>query len=151
MRIRSVLSHSTQAILEGALIATLVVGLMAGTAFAGRGSGGKPGGGGGTLPLVMVTDANINGAPNYRDDITFDVPSGSTNDLTVGVRCWQGTNFVYDGYVGYYVGAWFDPYFTLDGMYWNSTLDASCTARLFYYSNRGTERIVNTTAFVVAP
>ena len=35
MRIRSVLKHSTMAVLEGALVATLVVGLMAGTAFAG--------------------------------------------------------------------------------------------------------------------
>ena len=39
MRIRSVLSHSAQAALEGALIATLVVGLMAGTAFAAKPSG----------------------------------------------------------------------------------------------------------------
>jgi hypothetical protein len=37
MRIRSVLSHSAQAVLEGALIAILVVGLVAGTAFAARG------------------------------------------------------------------------------------------------------------------
>jgi hypothetical protein len=37
MRIRSILSHSAQAILEGAIIATLVVGLIAGTAFAARG------------------------------------------------------------------------------------------------------------------
>ena len=36
MRIRSVLTHSGQAVLEGALIAMLVVGLMAGTAFAGK-------------------------------------------------------------------------------------------------------------------
>ena len=151
MRIRSVFNHSGQAVLEGALIAMLVVGLMAGTAFAGRGGGGKPSGGGGTLALVMVADANTNGQPNWRDRITFNVPTSGSNNLTVGVRCWQGTNFVYDGYVGYYPGAWFDPYFTLDGMHWNSTLDATCNARLFYYSTRGTERIVNTTSFGVAP
>jgi len=39
MRIRSVLSHSVQAITEAALIALIVVGLVAGTAFAGRGGG----------------------------------------------------------------------------------------------------------------
>jgi hypothetical protein len=43
VRIRSVFSHSTQAIAEGALISLLVVGLMAGTAFAA--SGGKGGAG----------------------------------------------------------------------------------------------------------
>jgi len=43
VRIRSVLSHSTQAIAEGALISLLVVGLMAGTAFAGKGHGGTGG------------------------------------------------------------------------------------------------------------
>ena len=36
MRIGSVLKHSGQAVLEGALIAMLVVGLMAGTAFAAK-------------------------------------------------------------------------------------------------------------------
>ena len=48
MRIRSVFSHSVQAVVEGALISLLVVGLMAGTAFAAKGGGGghgKPGGG----------------------------------------------------------------------------------------------------------
>jgi hypothetical protein len=36
VRIRSVLSHSTQALVEGALVSLLVVGLMAGTAFAAK-------------------------------------------------------------------------------------------------------------------
>ena len=49
MRMRSVLSHTAQAVAEGALIALLVVGLAAGTTFAGKG-GGEPGGGGQPLP-----------------------------------------------------------------------------------------------------
>jgi hypothetical protein len=40
MRITSIFSHSAQAIAEGALVALLVVGLMAGTAFAGKPSRG---------------------------------------------------------------------------------------------------------------
>ena len=48
MRIRSVFSHSIQAVVEGALISLLVVGLMAGTAFAAKGGGGSHKGGGGT-------------------------------------------------------------------------------------------------------
>jgi hypothetical protein len=39
VRIRSVFSHSAQAIAEGALISLLVVGLMAGSAFAAKGGG----------------------------------------------------------------------------------------------------------------
>ena len=61
MRIRSILNHSAQAVLEGALIAMLVVGLMAGTAFAGRsGGGGGHGGGkpGGTLTAQVAVSPN---------------------------------------------------------------------------------------------
>jgi len=72
VRIRSVFSHSVQAVVEGALISLLVVGLMAGTAFAAKGGGGghgKPGGGGsaGTATLVI--------SPNP-------VPANSTFRLT---------------------------------------------------------------------
>ncbi len=63
MRIRSVLTHSAQAILEGAIIATLVVGLLAGTAFAGKPGGAAGGGGhhkpgGGTLTATVVVSPN---------------------------------------------------------------------------------------------
>jgi hypothetical protein len=58
VRIRSVLSHSTQALIEGALISLLVVGLMAGTAFASKptssGSGGHKGGGGGSAGTATL-------------------------------------------------------------------------------------------------
>ena len=60
MRIRSVFTHSAQAILEGALIAMLVVGLMAGTAFA----GGRGGGGRGELSGVSISVPDgVFGAP----------------------------------------------------------------------------------------
>jgi hypothetical protein len=61
MRIRSVLTHTSQAVLEGALIATLVVGALAGTAFAGKPTGGAGGhhGGGGT-----TSSANVAVNPN---------------------------------------------------------------------------------------
>ena len=64
MRIRSVLKHSTMAVLEGALVASLVVGLMAGTALAGKPGGGgghgKPGGSG-TSPATVAVNPNIVG------------------------------------------------------------------------------------------
>jgi hypothetical protein len=50
VRIRSVLSHSAQAVAEGALISLLVVGLMAGTAFA-----AKPGSATGSAAALSIT------------------------------------------------------------------------------------------------
>ena len=63
MRIRSVFSHVAQAVLEGALISLLVVGLMASTAFAakptaGSGGHGHKGGGGTTGTATLVVSPN---------------------------------------------------------------------------------------------
>jgi hypothetical protein len=44
VRIRRITSHALQAIAEGSIIAMLVVGLMAGTAFAGKPGSGTPSG-----------------------------------------------------------------------------------------------------------
>jgi hypothetical protein len=70
VRIRSVFSHSAQAIAEGALISLLVVGLMAGTAFAARpaagtGGHGHKGGGGSTGTATLVVSPNP--VPSYSD------------------------------------------------------------------------------------
>jgi hypothetical protein len=59
---RRVFGHSWQALLEGALISLLVVGLMAGTAFAGKGGqstgGGKGHHAGGTLTATVRVSPN---------------------------------------------------------------------------------------------
>ena len=75
-------THTLMALAEASLIALLVVGLIAGTAFAGRGGGGKPSGGGsaysGSISLApIVVDSNGNGAPSRGDVVTFDI---STSD-----------------------------------------------------------------------
>jgi hypothetical protein len=61
-RARRVFDHSWKALLEGALISLLVVGLIAGTAFAGKGShstgGGKGHNGGGTLTATVGVSPN---------------------------------------------------------------------------------------------
>ena len=69
----------------------------------GNGGGGKPGGGGsnGSLTLVMVTDQDGNGAPNWGDTITFNVSSTSTTPY-VSVRCRQGGTLVYAADAGFY-------------------------------------------------
>jgi len=152
MRMKSVLSHTAQALAEGSLIALLVVGLMAGSVFAGKGGGGgKPSGGGGTVTgPVMVVDVNGDSAANYGDDITFNVSAPGTAFPLVGLRCWQGTNWVYDAYVGYWATYNWDRFFRLTSGSWNPQLAATCTARLFYNDSRGREHVLNTLNFDVA-
>jgi len=59
MRLRSIFSHSVQAIAEGALISLLVVGLIAGTAFAAKpASNGSHKGGGGTATAACSATPN---------------------------------------------------------------------------------------------
>ena len=70
MRIRSVFHHTAQALAEGALIALIVVGLVAGSAFAakGGGGGGKPGGSGGTTggsATLVATPNQLQGGVSY--------------------------------------------------------------------------------------
>src|SRR4051794_32584044 len=91
MRIRSVVSHSGQAVLEGALIATLVVGLMAGTAFAGgKGGGGKPGGGatggGGTIALALMDGAT---EAHFGARTSFTISTTATPYPYVHLACKQ--------------------------------------------------------------
>ncbi len=75
------------------------------------GGGGKPGGGGGkpgggsstsSLTLVMVSDRNGNGSPNWGDTITFTVSTTATNYPYVDVRCYQNGALVYSASAGFY-------------------------------------------------
>lgn len=140
--------------LAGTALATIALVLalaLVPSALAGK---SKPGGGSSSSSLtgpVMVTDLNGDGLPNHGDSITFNVSTTATSSPEVGLRCYQGNAWVLDGYVGYYPSYAFNPYFTLDSSYWDSTQSASCTARLFYYDNRSREHVLATLSFDVAP
>jgi len=106
--------HVAKAVLEAGLITALTFGLIAGSAFAakpsaGGGGGGKHGGGGNTtggtstLTVVMVDDANGNGAPNWGDTITYTVTSSSSQPY-VSTKCYQGGALVYAADAGFYEG-----------------------------------------------
>jgi hypothetical protein len=134
VRIRSVLSHSAQAVAEGALISILVVGLMVGTAFAAKGGGhggGKPGGttGGGTIALVMYVDKNANGAPNWNDVVTFNISTTATTEPWVNLQCSQNGVVVAQGWDGYFVGSLTSRTFGLYSPQWTGGA-ADCTAYL---------------------
>jgi hypothetical protein len=145
--LRRITTHTLMAITEGAIIAALVVGLIAGTAVAGKSNGGTTT----DLRLVMVYDANGDHDPNYRDRISFTFNTSVAKPY-VGVRCYQGSDFVFDDYVGYFSGNWLDDgTFTLASNYWDAASSADCTARLFSYDRRGRERVQATMGFSVAP
>ena len=150
MRIRSVLTHSSQVVLEGALVALLVVGLVAGTAFAAKGGGGghgKPGGGSGatgTISLApLVVDQNGNGTPNWSDVVTFNI-STSLSQPWVHLVCSQSGTMVAQGWAGYFDGALGGRNFGLTSPSWPGGA-ADCTARL----ETGTGSVVGSTSFHV--
>src|SRR3990172_8955465 len=131
------------------MAAVLVLGI-AGSALA----SGKGGGGRGTLTLVLMSEPTLAEStssvePHYGDDITFEVSTTATDQPFVNVRCYQGTAFVYDGWAGFYPGAWGGQTFPLSSMYWTGG-EADCTARLVMWGSNGRERTLATMDFNVA-
>jgi hypothetical protein len=137
---------------SASLITILILGLTAGSVFAAKPAGGGKGGGGtstsSTLALTVMDDAT---EARHGGRVTFDVSTTATDRPFVGLRCWQGANWVYDGYVGYFPTAMFDEWFVLGSPYWTAGADASCTARLFHYDKRGSQKVLTTLSFPVLP
>jgi hypothetical protein len=143
MRIRSVFSHSLQALLEGALIAMLVVGLIAGTAFAAKGSHT-----GSSVSLVALESTD--GAAHQGQDVTFKFTTSNAYPV-ISLSCSKNGNVVY-GSSGpmYWPNMWdFDGVFTLASQAWTEGA-ADCRADL-----KGTQRgkivLLASTSFHVEP
>jgi hypothetical protein len=141
MRIRSVLTHSFQAIVEGALIALLVVGLIAGTAFAAK--GGSAGGGhgktvsGGTISVAMVSDNDADGAVTWGDVVTYDVSKVTVANPYITTTCSQNGIMVLSTWAGYYDGYMWPAArnILLKTEYWTGGA-ASCTGVLYGTSTK---------------
>jgi len=106
--------------------------------LAAKGGGGKPGGGtGGTggLTLVMVTDANGNAAPNWGDQVTFNVSTTATSEPHVDLTCSQNGVVVLGATTGFYASyPWpWTQIMTLSSPNWTAGA-ADCTATLYYFS-----------------
>ena len=121
----------------------------------GGGGGGKPGGGGttggtGSLALVMVTDNNSDGLPNWGDRVRFTVTTTATTEPYVSLTCSQGGVVVYSAQTGYFASyPWpWTQTMTLSSGAWVGGA-ADCTARLSYW--KGTSAVslgsLNFTAF----
>jgi hypothetical protein len=140
------------AALEGALITALVFGLIAGTAFAGKGGrGGSGPTGGGTISLApLVVDSNGNGTANWGDTVTFNISTTATSTPWVNVQCSQGGALVYDGLKAYWYGS-LDPNwnFILKSGGWQAGA-ADCVAYLDTNTRQGMKHLAST-AFHVDP
>ena len=123
-------SHTLMALAEASLVALLVVGLIAGTAFAGKGPGKPSGGGGTSIRVSMVEDANGNGGPDQGDVVTFTF-STSADRPTMNLTCSQGGAMVFgDSHPMYTPNIWDDPgHFELSSLSWTGG-PATCTATL---------------------
>ena len=104
----------------------------------GGGSGGTTGGGG-SLSLVMVTDLNANGTPNWGDTVTFNVSTTATTQPNVSLTCSQNGKVVYGAVSGFYVGyPWPSTrYMRLASTNWSGGA-ATCVAQLYYMSGTST-------------
>ena len=145
--IRRSTTHTLMALAEASLIAVLVVGLVAGVAFAAKGGGGKPSRTSetGTIALAtpLVYDANGNGAPNHGDVVTFDI-STSASAPFVNLVCTQNGMVVLNGSHGFFDGALdTSRNFGLDSGAWQGG-DAACTAYIQVQTKRGWSRIAST-------
>ena len=132
------LKHGAAAVLEGALIAALVVGLMVGTTFAGKGGKGAGGHGGGgsttgtgtiALHFPLAVDRNGNGTPNWSDVVSFDIATTATTTPYVHLMCSQNGTVVAQGWDGYFDGALGGRTFGLSSPSWPGGA-ADCRANL---------------------
>ena len=115
-------------------VAVVALAVAAPAAFAGKGGNGKPAGGNNagstsTLALVMVDDANGNGAPNWGDTVTFSVSTSATDSPWVEVACYQGGTLVYSAWAGFYDSYPGAKYMPLSSPSWTSGA-ADCVATL---------------------
>jgi hypothetical protein len=141
------------AALEASLITALTFGLIAGTAFAGKGGGGRGGHGGGgstitgggTISLApIVVDNNGNGLPDYTDVVTFDASTTATTTPYVNLVCTQNGVLALSSWKGYWAGSLDTNWnFGLESGGWPGGA-ADCTAYLKMQTKQGWSILAST-------
>ena len=114
-------------------------------AFAGKGGGGKPSGGGSTSSIsqpVMVTDVGTPGL-SYGDTITFNISTTATTTPFVNLLCYQNGVQVASGWKGFWDGS-IDPNwnFGLASPLWKSGA-ANCVAYLDKQTKQGWQQLAS--------
>ncbi|SRR5258705_9878808 len=131
MRIKSIFTHSAQAIAEGALISLLVVGLVAGTAFAARGGSGT----GATLSATLIPDCNpcAVGTVVHFTGSGYDGSQGAAQLYTGGG--WAGIPVNADGTVAFA---------------WNLSAVASYDFKVYQHGSGKNKMVLKSEAIVVS-
>jgi hypothetical protein len=142
--------HVAKALLEASLITALTFGLIAGSAFAAKGgrTGGSSAGGGGGLEVVMVYDANGNGAPNWNDQITFNVTTTATDKPWVLLNCYVGGHWVSTTTHGFFPAYPWGANYTLASGGWAGGA-GDCTATLYKVTSKGRQSNISSLSFHV--
>lgn len=126
------------------IVALAVAFALAGVAFAGKGSS--------SLTLVVLGSGSAPAAttvqPSYGSTITFNVQTNQTTQPNVNVRCYQGTAFVYDGWVSLWPGSLTGEDLVLSSDYWTGGA-ADCTARLVTFNSKGQQQTLASMTFHV--
>lgn len=130
---KKLFAHTTGAVLEAGLIAVLAIGLVAGSALA-----GKPAPGGSTSTF-RVDDGVFAGQTTAY--------AGSSTSTTVHARCYQGGALVFEQYATYSDGK---ATLTLGPTPRWSGGAATCTAEDGYWFRMTRWRILATTTFNVS-
>jgi hypothetical protein len=152
-RLGRLTSHAALAALEGLLIASLLVVLISGTAFAAKGgSGGKGGGGstGGSGTLALVLLDSTDGLPHFKGLVTYTMSTTATLYPYVSTACTQNGKTVLSTSAGYFPSyPWPSAQtFTLGPTgYWTSGA-ADCTAKL-YSMDSGSQVVLTTITYHV--
>jgi hypothetical protein len=120
-----------------AVVFGLVGGAIGWAAFAAPHNGGKGGGSNGSISLVLSTDVNGDGLPNWGDTVTYSVSTTATSAPSVKTVCTQNGSVVLHSESSFYAGNPFayTNYVPLKSDVWTSGA-ADCTATMFYNSHK---------------
>jgi hypothetical protein len=142
--VRRATAHTFLALLEAVLVASLLVLVVAGSAFAGKPSGGGGGGGhktvsGGTISVTMVSDNDASGAISFGDVVRWDVSRTTVSNPYITTTCTQNGATALTTWAGYYPGYLWPAAqdITLSSDVWTGGA-ASCTGVLYGTSTKAT-------------
>jgi hypothetical protein len=126
-------------------MATILATMATGAAMAAKGGQGhhQSSTGGGSISLVMVTDANGDTLPNYGDQLTFTASTTATNRPFVALDCYKGGVRVYGFSAGIFPDYPWTQIYTLKSSMWTGGA-ADCTATGYYFTSNGREVIFAT-------
>jgi hypothetical protein len=149
MRIKSIFVHGLQAVAEGGLVALMIVGLMAGTAFASNGGGPIKSSSSISLVVLGASSGTTSATsdPQYGGQVTFDISTTATAYPFVNLKCYQNGTLVAEGWAGFFDGALGNQAFGLYSPQWTGGA-ADCTANLDMKSN-AKWKVLATTSFHV--